>query len=150
MRKELTLVAAFGLIGLAVPRADALIDYSTGGNVSSIPGLTGFATTGAMMDGLAVTATFEEGVETVYWADTGATSGGVTGVLGTGWSLSLDGDTFSASWVFDQNPGGRPLSLLSLLLDGTRRPDGLRPDPSELRHRRLGAGARLDLRHWQL
>ena len=34
-----------------------------------------------------------------------------------GWSLSLDGDTFSASWVFDQNPG-RPLSLLSLLLDG--------------------------------
>ncbi|WP_077342121.1 hypothetical protein [Pseudocolwellia agarivorans] len=47
---------------------------------------------GADMSGIQVTAMFGNGSsETLTWAATGATSGGVTGA---GWSLSLTGDTF--------------------------------------------------------
>ena len=85
-------------------------------NPTSIPGLTGFATTGAMMNGLSVTANFVGGFsQTLLWATTGANSGGVTG---TGWGLSLDGDTFSANWNFVFAPGAS-LQLTSLVLDGT-------------------------------
>lgn len=94
--------------------AQAAMVYLTGSNTVSIPGLTGFATTGAMMDGLSVRAVFTTGTdETRLWADTGATSGGVTG---TGWSLSLTGDTFLAPWQFiiDQNQDLGQLSLLVL------------------------------------
>ncbi|HYN02362.1 MAG TPA: PEP-CTERM sorting domain-containing protein [Vicinamibacteria bacterium] len=113
MRKGLTLLA-FCLVGLVVPRADAVIIYQTGLNTTSIPGLTGFSTTGAMMDGLAVTATFTDGSQMLLWADTGAASGGVTA---TGWDLSLDGDTFTAPWAFNFAPGSQ-LELVSLFLDG--------------------------------
>lgn len=66
--------------------------------VQAIPGLTGFATTGAQMDGLLVTASFANGfTETLAWADTDATSGGVTGM---GWGLSLSGDSFTNAWLF--------------------------------------------------
>ena len=91
------------------------IVYQTGGNSISIPGLTGFMTTGDLMDGLEITATFSGGVtEAVSWADTGPGSGGATG---TGWGISLTGDTFTADWdvtISDQNLG----QLRSLLLDG--------------------------------
>lgn len=83
--------------------------------VDSIPGLTGFNTSGAQMDGLKVTANFSGGLsQTLSWADTGATSGGVTG---SGWSLSLGGDTFTAPWQFaiDASLG----QLLSFQLDGS-------------------------------
>jgi len=84
--------------------------------VNQIPGLTGFATTGAQMTGLAVTATFSSGFsQTLNWATTGATSGGVTGA---GWGLSLTGDSFSSAWAFTQTPGTFG-TLLSLVLDGT-------------------------------
>ena len=83
----------------------------------TIPGLTGFASTGADMDGLKVTATFSNGfVQTLSWADTGATSGGVSG---TGWSLSLTGDTFTAPWTFSISPTGGLGQLTRLLLDAT-------------------------------
>jgi hypothetical protein len=91
------------------------IVYQTGLNSISIPGLTGFMTTGALMNGLEVTATFSSGfTESVSWAGTGGSSGGVTG---TGWGISLDGDTFTASWdvaISDANLG----QLRTLLLDG--------------------------------
>lgn len=65
---------------------------------SDIPGLTGFSTTGAMMDGMSVTVDFVGGgSETRSWADTGPSSGGVTG---TGWSLTETGDTFGGTWTF--------------------------------------------------
>ncbi len=64
--------------------------------------LTGFATYGDMMDGMAVTAYFVGGgSQTVLWADTGAGSGGVTGA---GWSLAESGDTFNAAnWTLASN-----------------------------------------------
>ena len=83
----------------------------------SIPGLTGFSSTGADMDGLIVTASFLGGfTQTLAWADTGATSGGVSG---TGWGLSLTGDTFTASWEFTFAAGGALGQLTSLILDAS-------------------------------
>ena len=50
------------------------------------------AVSGADMAGIEVTALFGDGnTEQLTWAATGADSGGVTG---TGWSLSLSGDSF--------------------------------------------------------
>ena len=81
----------------------------------SIPGLTGFTTTGAQMDGLKVTATFASGMsQTRSWADTGASSGGVSG---DGWALNVTGDTFSANWAFNISANRGP--LLSLVLDAS-------------------------------
>lgn len=100
---------------LGTGSASAAVIYEEGSNTSTIPGLTGFATTGAMMNNLSVTATFSSGSETVLWAQTGADSGGVTG---TGWSLTLSGDTFSATWNFTFTPGADLGGLQSLFLDG--------------------------------
>jgi PEP-CTERM motif len=59
--------------------------------------LTGFATSGNQMDGMAVTAFFSGGgSQTVSWVDSGGLSGGVTG---TGWSLAQSGDTFGGPWT---------------------------------------------------
>jgi hypothetical protein len=109
------LLAACALaFAVAAPSSAAVITYAEGGTPTDIPGLTGFSTTGAMMDGMSVTACFTVlGCETRAWADTGATSGGVSG---TGWGLAVTGDTFSADWLFTMadNLG----QLVSLLLDG--------------------------------
>ena len=86
-------------------------------NQSNIPGLTGFSTTGAMMTGLSITASFVGGfTETLAWVTTGLTSGGVTG---TGWGLNLNGDTFGALWNFTFDAGNHPGQILSLVIDGT-------------------------------
>ena len=105
--------------GLAYAPTHAVVVITEGGATSNIPGLTGFTTTGAMMDGLGVTATFGSTFsQTLNWADTGATSGGVTG---TGWSLSVTGDTFTEPWNFVNTrlgATGGPDPLVSLVLDG--------------------------------
>ena len=111
MRTHLTFLAFLAVV-IGVPRAEA-VTIAFGTNAISIPGLTVFETTGSMMDGLEVTATFLDGhQETQIWADTGAASGGVSGAM---WGLSLTGDTFSANWAF---VNGRDSALLSLLLNG--------------------------------
>jgi len=90
---------------------------SKGNTVDSIPGLTGFATTGADMDNLKVTAAFSGGLtETLNWATTGASSGGVTG---TGWALNVTGDTFNSPWVFTFTNGNGIGRLNTLTLDGS-------------------------------
>jgi PEP-CTERM motif-containing protein len=109
------LLAALALVlATGAPVRAATINYFEAGPPADIPGLTGFATTGAMMNGLAVTACFTVlGCETRLWAANGAASGGVTG---TSWGLGLNGDTFSASWNF--TIGDNLGQLISLLLDG--------------------------------
>ena len=111
------LLAASALaFAVASPASGATINYIVDNtDPISIPGLTGFATTGAMMDNLRVRACFSlAGCESRLWADTGATSGGVSG---TGWGLNLTGDTFTADWNFtmSDNLG----QLVSILLDGS-------------------------------
>ena len=64
----------------------------------TVPGITTYETNGATMAGMNVTAYFGGGggSETLSWAAAGATTGGVTG---TGWSLTVSGDTwFTHSW----------------------------------------------------
>ena len=71
--------------GLAAP-AQGQVTYATDGTNAIIPGLTGFATTGADMTGLNVTATFSNGFsQSLAWGTTGVGAGGV---FGTGWSLT--------------------------------------------------------------
>ena len=67
------------------------------GTTKTTTALTGFATTGAMMDGMGVTAYFQGGgSQTAIWSATNSTDGGATG---TGWSLTESGDTFSGPWT---------------------------------------------------
>ena len=103
---------------MTIGSAQAAVTYSENtASPVSIPGLTGFATTGAMMDGMSVTATFSNQFsETRVWADTGATSGGVTG---NGWSLSLNGDSFSSRWSFSFTDPNAALNLVQLVLNGS-------------------------------
>ena len=109
------LVALALTAAVAAPTGAATISYFEGGTATSIPGLTGFATTGAMMDGMQVTACFTVlGCQTRSWADLAPNSGGVSG---TGWALSLTGDSFTAPWLFDFSSDNLG-QLVSLLLDG--------------------------------
>lgn len=107
------LVLAFG--GNA---AHATITYVEDITTSTaIPGLTGFSTTGAMMNGMSVNAVFSGGTnQTLAWAATGATSGGVAG---TNWGLSLTGDSFGGDWQFTiTDPTGSMGQLTKLVLNG--------------------------------
>ena len=64
----LSIVGAAIAACLAVP-AQAQVTYATDGTTAIIPGLTGFATTGADMTGLNVTATFSNGFsQSLAWA----------------------------------------------------------------------------------
>lgn len=111
-----TLLAGVGL-ALAVGSAQAAITYVVDAtNTSAIPALTGFSTTGAMMTGMSVRAKFSGGLDqTLSWAATGPTSGGVTG---NGWGLSVTGDTFGANWLFTIDPAAGLGQLDTLVLDG--------------------------------
>ena len=113
LARTLTLGAT---LALAAGQAQAVVTYvADNSNPVSIPGLTGFATSGAMMSGMSVTATFSGGTsQTLSWATTGVSSGGVAG---TGWGLSLNGDSFGGNWQFSMNSDlGQ---LVTLVLDGS-------------------------------
>ena len=92
MIKRAALAAAVALSGISTGAFAATTYVFDGTNVSDIPGLTGFSTTGAMMGGMSVTVDFVGGgSDTAIWAATGAVSGGA---FGKGWSLTESGDTF--------------------------------------------------------
>lgn len=117
LKKALQIAALALTLGTAGTAGAATI-VKDATNTVSIPGLTGFATTGAMMDGMSVTACFgivDPTCQTVFWSDTGATSGGA---FGTGWSLSLTGDSFGGAWLFDFTSDTLG-QLTSLILDGS-------------------------------
>jgi hypothetical protein len=112
-------LAAVALAACAVTATSqaAVVITTTPAPVVDSPGLTGFATTGAMMNGLSITATFSGGLtETVAWSASGATSGGVTG---TGWGLSLADDSFSTPWLFTFGVAGQLGQLTHLVMSGT-------------------------------
>jgi hypothetical protein len=104
-------------VAVAAPATAATINYFENGADADIPGLAGFATTGAMMDGMSVTACFSlAGCQTVLWADRAApNSGGTVGA--NGWDLEMTGDTFSDNWTFDITDDSLG-QLLTILLDG--------------------------------
>jgi len=99
MKHRLATIAVAAGVALAGSSAANAFTISTGGNALNIPGLTGFATSGSMMDGLAVTAYFNDvAAPTLFWADIPGGSANDGGVFGNGWQLTLDGDTFTANW----------------------------------------------------
>ena len=103
-------VVTLGLVG----RADAATIGVDNTNPQNIPGVTGFITTGAMMNGMSVTAYFKDGgFETEIWGATGLDAGGV---IGTNWGLSLGGDSYTNSWSFTNDKAGK---LTRLVLDGS-------------------------------
>jgi hypothetical protein len=114
--KRFAAVAAIAA-AMSAPASGAVINYFTAGVQDNIPGLTGFQTFGDMMDGMSVTACFTGiGCETRAWADTGPGSGGVSG---TGWSLSVSGDTFNVdAWSFAMSAVTSPGQLTSIALGG--------------------------------
>lgn len=117
MLKRILATAAIAA-ALAVPaQAATIVIVNDNTSPATIPGLTGFATTGAMMTGLEVTACFSFiGCQTGVWATTGAQSGSASG---SDWTLSVNGDTFTAGiWNFDFAAGHANGQLVSLLLDG--------------------------------
>lgn len=113
LRKHLLGCVVGGALALSSGMSQAAVTYVFNGGASDIPGLTGFATTGAEMTNMSVTATFLGGFsQTLLWAPTGAQSGGVSG---TGWGLSLTGDSFDTPWTFTNT---RDQLLQSLVLSG--------------------------------
>jgi hypothetical protein len=73
--------------------------------------LTGFTTTGDMMAGMRITASFVDGSsESAIWSATNSTSGGA---FGTGWSLTESGNSFDQPWNFNNIGQG----ITSLIID---------------------------------
>ena len=112
-----TMAAAAAAACLMATPAIAQVTYSTSDPpLTDLPGLTGFVTTGADMTGLRISATFSSGFsQTLAWGTTGPGAGGVTG---TGWSLSLVGDSFGGLWNFVLGNGNLG-QLTQLVLDGS-------------------------------
>lgn len=115
------LLVSVSAIGVPDHRAAAdVIIHMDEGAIHSTTSMTGFGTHGDMMDGMAVTALFgDDSTEATTWAGTGPGAGSAVGVKGNGWSLSVQGDTFSLHdhnhWVL-VNDAGVPMS--ALLLNG--------------------------------
>ena len=84
-------------------------------NTVIIPGITGFGTTGADMNGMTIRAVFGDGTDqTLAW---GATGPGAGAVSGTDWGITQAGTTFANnSWRFTNNTGS---ALLDLWIDGS-------------------------------
>lgn len=121
---------AIMIIAFAVPAYADVVNFNAGTTYQTTA-LTGYSTDGAMMDGMKVTATFADGiVESLYWVDTGANSGGVLS-SSYGWSLTEVGDTFdgSGTWTLSNS---RTYGLISVAIDAglgdsvfdTWNPDG--------------------------
>lgn len=100
--------------------------------------LTGFSTTGSMMDGMVVTATFSDSTtQSAVWGTTGAGSGAASAA---GFSLAMSGDTFSSPWTLDNLYAGGALMTLTVearagktvfdtILDPTMSPGSARGNP---------------------
>ncbi|MEO5923861.1 MAG: PEP-CTERM sorting domain-containing protein [Bryobacteraceae bacterium] len=93
---------------------------ASNGSPLSIVDVTGFGTSGNEMAGMMITGNFSTGGNaSCVWAVTGANSGGCTGLTGlNGFSLSLNGDTFSSNWVLNGISTAVNASLQSLVFNG--------------------------------
>ncbi len=99
MRIKFLSVLAFGIFcmgAVGVASAGSVSVLYMDGTIQATSGIANFSTYGDMMDGMKIVATFgDDTTETLFWGTTGANTGGVTG---TGWSLSLNGNSFTTDW----------------------------------------------------
>ena len=97
-RFQISALVAICMFAATPDPARAAVSYQFAGPTDTIPGLTGFSTSGDQMSGMTVTAQFSGGLtETRSWTTTGAESGGV---VGSGWSLVESGNTYTEPWTF--------------------------------------------------
>jgi len=141
MKKKLGLIAGAALFALSMTAAQAqVVVTSSPGTSFNTAALSGFTTDGSQQNGMEVTVFFSDGSsETIVWAATGASTGGVTG---TGWSMTLGGDSFTTPFVmtagnvqiagFSMN--GRPGvgTIFDIVLDPALSPGSARGKPFEL------------------
>lgn len=102
--------------------------------------LTGYSTDGSLMDGMEVTTCFASAAcETVAFDGTvGSSSYGEA--VGSGWKLSINGDTYSSPFTFNTDQSitsillnGRPGNTIFDILGGDfRSPDSAQGKPFEL------------------
>lgn len=87
--------------------------------ITSTASVLGFATTGASMAGLRVTAYFSDGFsQSLVWAGTGGNSGGVTQATGTHrWSLTEAADTFTTPFVLT-NSATNTTNITDIIISG--------------------------------
>lgn len=88
------------MTGLAL--AGTVTVSSDAGTTNVTTALTGYATTGAMMDGMKVQVFFIGSETAATWAATGTGTGAASG---TGWSLAESGDTYRDPWTSTGNDG---------------------------------------------
>jgi hypothetical protein len=94
--------AHYGVIGIVllacVTVAQAAVShFEVPAPAQNIPSVDSFATTGADMAGMSVTAFFSAGApETVPWLAGVGTAGAATG---TNWTMGTSGDTFASPWT---------------------------------------------------
>jgi hypothetical protein len=109
--KKICLVIMAALLVLG-SQAYATVNFDPG-TTHSTTALTGFQTLGDLMVGMSVTAFFSNQTsQNAIWAATGSGAGAAGG---TGWSLSMTGDTFSDSWTLSNSSGN---AISRILIDG--------------------------------
>lgn len=103
------------LLGAAAASAFAQNVVTNNLNPKDTNGITGFATTGAMMDRMTIRVAYSDGSsDSAVWGVTGTNAGGASTA---NWSLSLDGDSYSAPWTFSTSQGLNS-SVRFIYLDG--------------------------------
>ncbi len=104
-------MASFNKKNLSHPLLGTLLLLGTAAIPSQATTLTGFTTTGNMMAGMQITASFADGSsESAIWGATNSNSGGA---FGRNWSLSESGNSFDQPWIFT-NTGQ---AIISLVID---------------------------------
>ena len=112
MKAKILGLMAVSLVTGSIAANAAVVNVSaSNGTTYNTTALTGFSTNGAGMAGMEVTLCTSASCETKAWATTGASSGSA---VGTGWSLSLAGDSFATPWVLDTGN----LAVTSFSLNG--------------------------------
>ena len=114
MSKLITIFMTAGLLLAGGGTAGAAVTVNfDNGDTYYTTALTDFATTGAMMDNIAVTAYYlGSGSQTLAWSDIDSDSGGVSG---TGWSLRADDNTYdNSAWTLTTD---QSTALSGLLID---------------------------------
>ena len=100
-----TFCAAFVFVitaGASTPREGLLIQFEFGA-AQVTTGIAASLTTGALIDGMAVSARFGAITESIIRAASG--SGAATGSFRSGWSLRLDGDAWGTAWTLSNQSG---------------------------------------------
>ncbi|MCL7945711.1 PEP-CTERM sorting domain-containing protein [Marinobacter sp. ATCH36] len=114
-------IAGLGLVLAMAGNAYAapIVNVSnTVGNLYNTDALTGFTTNGSLMDGMEVTTCFDSlTCETVSFDGT-AGSSNFGEALGSGWSLSVNGDTFNSPFTFSSNVDNQFGGVTSIFLNG--------------------------------